>query len=77
MDKYEEELEIAIKKATIIPREKEYIIPILRCVGIVKSDRGNTYYYHNKYDDCYYSETDFDREMRAVIRKKRFQCRTK
>lgn len=69
-DKYASELERAIHEATICPREKANFLKYHRFVGAVKDGRGSsTYYYYDSGDGKYYSETDFDREMREVIKK--------
>ena len=76
-DKYMEELEKAKKEARIITKDVAYLIPAMRFVGIVQRGNTNTYYYHHESEDRYYSETDFDRYMRRIIKERKFQQQAK
>lgn len=71
MDKNVAELERAKKEANIIPKEYQNRIAGFDFLGAVQGVRGNIYYYHDKGENKYYCETDFDREMRAILKKKR------
>lgn len=73
MDKYKEELERAVKEANIIPREMENRIIGFVFLGAVQELGKNYYYYRDPWQDKYYYESDFDREMRKLIKRNRFQ----
>ena len=74
-DIYEEELERAMREATYIPNVKQYMIPSFRLVGIVQTASGKRYYYHSSQENRYYTESDFDIEMREAVKRNRFQRR--
>lgn len=74
-DIYQEELERAMREATYIPNVKQYMIPSFRLVGIVQTASGKHYYYHSAQENRYYTERDFDIEMREAVRRYRFQQR--
>lgn len=73
MDKNITELEKAIKEANIIPKEYRDRIAGFTFLGAVQGPAGNVYYYYDKGEDRYYCETDFDREMRAIIKKNKIR----
>lgn len=67
---YQTELEKAIELATNIPREIWHMIPTFMFLGTIETPYGNRHYYLHKAENTYYVESDFDREMRAVIKRR-------
>lgn len=73
VDRYEEELRIAIEKADYIPSDEQYKIPSYRYVG--RSDKGYEvrHYYCEQSTGKYYYESDFARNMRIKLRNNRLK----
>lgn len=72
VDKYEEELKIAIEKATYLPSILQKEVPGYRYLGVQEGKYGKNHYY-KKNGDIYYFESDFSREMRLKKRNNRFK----
>ena len=77
VDKYEERLKEAMEKATFIPSFKRWKVDYMEPLGTRESSNGNKHYYYDKEDDEYHYESDFDREMRLILQKKKNKNHTK
>ena len=77
MDKYQAELERATKEATFIPADMRIRIIGFTFLGATQGPRGTMYYYRDSLTDKYYYESEFDREMRLLIKKNKFKKYTK
>ncbi len=73
MDKYVEELEKATKEATFIPADLRNRVIGFIFLGATKGTRGETYYYKDSSTGEYYYESEFDREMRLLIKRNQFK----
>lgn len=73
VDRYEEELQIAIEKADYIPSCDQHKIPSYRYVGRYDGGYESRHYYCEPSTGRYYYESDFAREMRLKIRNNRFR----
>lgn len=73
MDKYAAELEKATKEATFIPADLRTRIVGFIFLGATQGKRGTIYYYRDPLTDEYYYESEFDREMRLLIKKNKFK----
>ena len=77
MDKYQEELEKAVKEASFIPSHlRSYVVGFI-FLGATQGTYGTKYYYRNPSTGEYYCESEFDREMRLLIKRNKFQKYTK
>ena len=77
MDKYEAEMERAIKEATFIPKELYSWVVGFVFLGATQGQRGTVYYYKDPQTDEYYYESEFDRKMRLLIKKNQLKRYTK
>lgn len=69
MDKHQAELEKATKEATFIPADLRSRVVGFIFLGATQGPRGEKYYYRDPITDEYYYESEFDREMRLLIKK--------
>lgn len=70
MDRYEEELQMAYKKARSIPTELVMLMPCMRFVGTIHTkDKSIHYLYY--YEGMYYYDTDYARRFRTQMKNKR------
>lgn len=77
MDKYQAELEKAIKEATFIPATLYSWVIGFVFLGATQGPRGTTYYYRHPSTGEYYYESEFARTMRLKIRQDRLKKYTK
>ena len=77
VDKYENQLKVAIEKADYLPSVLQFEIPSYKYLGVFEGKYGKRHYYYKESEEKYYFEDDFAREMRLKIRNRRFQNYTK
>lgn len=77
VDKYEEELRIAKKKAERIAGPMEICVQYLRYVGAIKNGESITHYYFAESTGTYYCESEFAKQMRIRNRQRRLQSYAK